>query len=134
MRQVSEGFTAASAEADKDGRGNDTLQEVRRSRKPRAGARRRGLASVTRSVAPMRGAIVALLALTGPVSPAAAQSRVRCSAFLHERDGAWRAFEPGVIFGPRGPISVHTGERFRRGRPSGSDYVAGVLDTLCRTD
>ncbi len=82
----------------------------------------------------MRGWIVVPLALSVLASPAAAQSRLRCSAFLHDRDGSWRAFEPGVIFGPRGPIRVRTGQRFGHGAPSASAYVAGVLDTLCQAD
>ena len=75
-----------------------------------------------------------ILGLLAPASPAAAQSRLRCSAFLHEHDGSWRAFEPGIIFGPRGPIRVRTGQRFRHGAPSASAYVAGVLDALCQAD
>ena len=88
----------------------------------------------------MRGRILASLAsatLAASMAlapPVAAQSRLRCSAFLHDRDGSWRAFEPGVIFGPRGPIRVRTGQLFRHGRPSASAYVAGVLDTLCQVD
>ena len=83
---------------------------------------------------PTLAVLVAFLSIITLAGPAAAQSRLRCSAFLHERDGSWRAFEPGAIFGPRGPIPVHTGERFTHGRPSASDYVARVLDRLCRTD
>ena len=82
----------------------------------------------------MRARVVAVLAVATLAGPAAAQSPIRCSAFLHERGGSWRAFEPGVIFGPRGPIPVRTGERFTRGRPSASDTVARVLDRLCQAD
>ena len=58
---------------------------------------------------------------------------VRCSAFLLEHDGSWRSFEPGAILGPNGDlIDVHTGQRFRRGRPSSSDFIARVLDARCR--
>ena len=61
----------------------------------------------------MRARVVAVLAVATLAGPAAAQSPIRCSAFLHERGGSWRAFEPGVIFGPRGPIPVRTGEASR---------------------
>ena len=119
-----------------------TLSPVQHGRKPEAMSASRRLdriASTTWSGAvAARGRIVAalasiLVAASAP-NPAAAQGRLRCSAFLHERGGSWRAFEPGVIFGPRGAIPVKVGERFRRGRPSAQDYVAGVLDTLCRAD
>jgi hypothetical protein len=68
--------------------------------------------------------------LTG-TARASAQG-VRCSAFLHERDGSWRSFEPGIILLPRGPVRVITGERFRRGAPSAKDYIAHLLDQDCQ--
>ncbi len=63
--------------------------------------------------------------------PASAQG-VRCSAFLHERDGSWRSFEPGVILIPSGPVRIATGERFRHGAPSAKDYIAHLLDQACQ--
>ncbi len=77
--------------------------------------------------------LVALGAL-GCSASAQAPGGVKCSAFLHERDGAWRAFQPGVIYGPRGPIPVKVGQRFRRGKPSAQDYVARGLEGLCATN
>ena len=63
---------------------------------------------------------------------AASAQGVRCSAFLHERDGSWRSFEPGIILIPGGPVRVTIGERFRRGTPSAKDYIAHLLDQTCQ--
>ena len=81
----------------------------------------------------MQNLVVATIVIAASTLTASAQG-VRCSAFLHERGGSWRSFEPGAILGPRGPIPVRTGQRFRRGAPSGSDYIARVLDAQCQPD
>jgi hypothetical protein len=81
----------------------------------------------------MRRWVMAALVIAMSGASASAQG-VRCSAFLHERGGAWRSFEPGAILGPRGPIPVRTGQRFQRGAPSGSDYIARVLDAQCQPE
>lgn len=73
---------------------------------------------------------VAASAIALSAGTATAQS-IRCSAFLHERDGAWRSFFTGDVIGPRGPIAVTTGERFARGEGGGKGVVAGLLDRLC---
>ena len=72
------------------------------------------------------------LILASAVTMVQAQT-IRCSAFLLEHDGSWRSFEPGAVIGPRGEaIEVQSGQRFRRGRPSASDFLARVLDAQCR--
>ncbi len=78
-----------------------------------------------------RSFAVAAMLMACTSAPAAAQG-VRCSAFLHERDGSWRSFESGVILLPRGPVRVATGERFRHGSPSAKDYIARLLDQTCQ--
>ena len=82
----------------------------------------------------MRRSLFVIALAIASVSPATAQG-VRCSAFLHERDGSWRSFEPGAILGPDGDlIEVQTGQTFRHGPPTPRDFVARLLDARCRPD
>ena len=76
--------------------------------------------------------VTMIVAALVPAAGSASAQGVRCSAFLHERDGSWRSFEPGIILIPGGPVRVTTGERFRRGRPSAKDYIAHLLDQTCQ--
>lgn len=80
-----------------------------------------------------RSLCVTVLALALLPVGADAQA-IRCSAFLHNRDGSWTSFFKGHVMGERGPIPVAVGERFtRRGRTAKSE-IARALDALCQPE
>ena len=70
--------------------------------------------------------VLGATAATAVCGSAQAQG-TRCSAFLHEHDGGWRSFVDDEMLLPRGPVSIHAGQRFSRG-----SFVARLLDAQCQ--
>ena len=79
-------------------------------------------------------AIAGSLALLSSPAPASAQA-LKCSTFLHNRDGSWTSFWDGVVFGSYGPVPIRTGERFRAGTGGRArNDVARLLDQICASE
>ena len=62
--------------------------------------------------------------------PASAQL-LRCSTFLHNRDGSWSSFWDARVLGPYGPVVIHAGERFHVGHGRTAGDIARILDRPC---
>ena len=79
-------------------------------------------------------AIAGFLALL-PLPIRASAQALRCSTFLHNRDGSWTSFWDGVVFGSYGPVPIRTGERFRAGTGGrAKNDVARLLDQICASE
>ena len=76
----------------------------------------------------------ALVVAVMPQGLAQAQVPIRCSTFLHNRDGSWTSFWTGTVLASRGPVPIHTGERFRVGGNLAQTDVARILDGMCESD
>lgn len=74
------------------------------------------------------GAAASLLAL--PV-PTLAQDGIRCSNFLHNRDGTWRSFSHADLFGPNGVVHVDEGDILNPSARSAKGDVARALNDVC---
>ena len=76
-------------------------------------------------------AIVACAVLAAPVRAQA----LKCSTFLHNRDGSWTSFWDGVVRGSYGPVPIYTGERFRLGTGGrAKNDVARLLEQICASE
>lgn len=80
----------------------------------------------------LMGPVLAVLVLASAAVSSPARA-IRCSAFLHGRDGSWRSLEAGSVFGPNGRVQIGANDILRPTDRTAKGDVARALNDLCES-